>query len=178
MARIVVTEFVALDGIGEEPGQWSLDYWNDDIAKFKEAELAASDALLLGRKTYEGFAAAWPQRGGDPFADKFNSMPKYVATTTLDRFDWQNSRRLGADVPGEVARLKRQAGQDIVIHGSMTLVNSLLPHGLIDEFRLLVYPLLLGTGRRVFQDGSAAKLRLAESRDMGSGVVLLRYQPA
>jgi dihydrofolate reductase len=178
MTRLIVTEFVALDGIAEEPGTWSLQYWNDEIAKFKSEEGVAADALLLGRKTYEGFAASWPSRSGDPFSDKFNAMRKYVATTTLERLDWNNSRKLGADVPAEVAELKRQPGNDIVIHGSMTLVNSLLPHNVIDEFRLLVYPILLGTGRRLFHEGSTAKLRLTETRDMGSGVVLLRYEPA
>jgi len=139
----------------------------------------ASDALLLGRVTYEGFAAAWPGRKGtDPFANKFNSMPKYVATRTLKKLEWNNSHLIAGDLAAEVAKLKQQPGGDIVIHGSPGLIRSLLPSGLIDEYRLLVYPLVLGKGKRLFDEGSKTKLKLVESRPLGKGVVKLVYHPA
>ena len=139
----------------------------------------ASDALLLGRVTYEGFAAAWPSRK-DPegFADKFNTMPKYVASRTLKTLDWNNSHLLRGDLAAEVAKLKSQSGNDIVIHGSPGLIRSLMPHDLIDEYRLLVFPLVLGTGKRLFDEKSLAKLKLAESKTYDTGVVKLVYHPA
>ena len=171
--------FVSLDGVVESPEKWSFPFWNDEIGKFKQNETFASDALLLGRVTYEGFAAAWPGRK-DPegFADRFNSMPKYVASTTLKKLGWNNSHLIRGDVPREVAKLKRGPGQDIVIHGSPGLVRSLMPHSLIDEYRLLVYPIVLGKGRRLFDEGSAANLRLSESQVFDTGVVKLIYRPA
>jgi len=177
--RLAATLFVSLDGIVEEPQKWSFPYWGDETQNFKLKETMDSDALLLGRVTYEGFAAAWPGRPGtDPFANKFNSMPKYVATRTLKKLDWNNSHLIAGDLAAEVAKLKQQPGGDIVIHGSPGLIRSLLPSGLIDEYRLLVYPLVLGKGRRLFEEGSMAKLKLTESKDMGKGVVKLVYRPA
>ncbi len=177
--RMAVTMFVSLDGVVESPEKWSFPFWNEEIGKFKLNETFASDALLLGRVTYEGFAAAWPGRK-DPegFADRFNSMPKYVASTTLKKLGWNNSHLIHGDVLREVAKLKREPGQDIVIHGSPGLVRSLMPHGLIDEYRLLVYPIVLGKGKRLFDEGSAANLRLAESQVFDTGVVKLIYRPA
>lgn len=179
MRKLIVTEFITLDGVVEAPDKWSFPYWNDEIAKFKHEETFASDALLLGRVTYEGFAAAWPGRK-DPegFADRFNSMPKHVATRTLKKLEWNNSHLITGDLATAVAKLKQQPGQDIVIHGSPGLVRSLMPHDLIDEWRLLVYPIVLGRGKRLFDGTSQSKFTLAESKAYSSGAVSLTYRPA
>lgn len=168
--------FVTLDGVVESPEKWSFPYWNDEIGKFKFEETFASDALLLGRVTYEGFAAAWPSRK-DPegFADRFNSMPKYVASKTLKKLEWNNSHLIKGDLAAGVRKLKEKPGQDIVIHGSPGLIRSLMPTGLIDEYRLLVYPLVLGSGKRLFDEGNQANLKLVESKIFGTGVVKLVY---
>jgi dihydrofolate reductase len=176
MRNVIVSIFVTLDGVTEAPETWSLKYWNDDIAKFKHDELFSADALLLGRVTYEGFAASWPKRKGDPFTDRMNGIRKYVVSTTLTNPDWNNSSHLTGDAAAEVSQLKRETGQDLLIHGSTTLVNALMPHGLIDEYRLLVYPVVLGNGKRLFRDGSTATLRLTETRPYGQNVVLLKYR--
>lgn len=177
--RLVATVFISLDGVVESPEKWSFPYWNDEIGKFKLQELLATDALLLGRVTYEGFAASWPGRKDrDGFADRFNNMPKYVASRTLKVLEWNNSHLITGDLAREVSKLKRQAGQDIVIHGCPGLVRSLLPFDLIDEFRLLVYPLVLGNGKRLFDETSHSNLKLAESEVFSSGVVKLIYRPA
>lgn len=183
MSKLTVTMFVSLDSVVEEPHKWSLKYWNDEISKFKNDELFSSDeqfksdALLLGRVTYEGFAAAWPGRkGSNPYSDLFNEMPKFVASKTLRDPEWSNSTVLGPDTVAEVSKLKHD--HNLLVFGSIQLVNSLMPHGLIDEYRLLTYPLVLGSGKRFFLDGSKAALNLIETRPMGSGVVLSRYEPA
>src|SRR5947208_16693615 len=170
---------MSLNGVVESPEKWSFPYWNDEIGKFKHEETFSSDALLLGRVTYEGFAAAWPSRK-DPegFADRFNSMPKHVASRTLKKLEWNNSHLVRGDIAAEVSKLKDQPGRDIVIHGSPGLIRSLLPSGLIDEFRLLVYPLVLGHGKRLFDEGSQASLKLVESTTFSKGVVKLVYRPA
>lgn len=170
---------MSLDGVVEEPQKWSFPYWNDEIGKYKLEETLASDALLLGRVTYEGFAAAWPsRRDSEGFADKFNSMPKYVASRTLTKFEWNNSHLIKGDVAAGVAKLKQEPGQDIVIHGSPTLIRSLMPQDLIDEYRLLVYPITLGRGKRLFDESSQANLTLVESKAYGTGVVKLVYRRA
>ncbi len=178
MSKIVVTEYVSLDGIFEEPGQWSFQFWTDEAAKFKYDELFASDALLLGRVTYQGFAAAWPTMTdtGD-FGEKMNSMPKYVASTTLNDVEW-NASLLTGDVAEEVARLKQQPGQDILVAGSGELVQALMQHDLIDEYRFMVYPIILGNGKRLFREGNdTAVLKLVDTKTFSSGVVVLTYQP-
>ena len=176
---LAATLFVSLDGVVESPEKWSFPFWSEETQKFKFDETFASDALLLGRVTYEGFAAAWPGRKDpDGFADRFNSMPKYVASRTLTKLAWNNSHLIQGDLAAEVSKLKRQPGQDIVIHGSPGLIRSLLPSGLIDEFRLLVYPLVLGQGKRLFDEGSQASLKLVESTTFSKGVVKLVYRPA
>jgi dihydrofolate reductase len=177
--RLAATLFISLDGVVGEPHTWSFPYWNDEIGKFKFEETFASDALLLGRVTYEGFAAAWPGRK-DPegFADRFNSMPKYVASKTLTKLEWNNSHLIRGDLPREVSKLKKERGRDIVIHGSPGLVRSLMPFGLIDEYRLLVYPIVLGEGKRLFDESSQAKLKLVDSKTFGTGVVKMVYEPA
>jgi dihydrofolate reductase len=170
---------MTLDGVVEAPDKWSFPFWSDETGKFKLAELRATDALLLGRVTYEGFAAAWPgQKDSDGFADRFNSMPKYVASKTLKKLEWNNSHLIKGDLSAEVSKLKQQGGGDIVIHGSPTLIRALIPHGLIDEYRLLVYPLVRGRGKRLFDEASHANLELAESQTFSKGVVKLVYRPA
>jgi dihydrofolate reductase len=187
VGRIVVTEFVSLDGVMEDPGGsenfkhggWSFEISRGDEGdKFKLDEVFASDALLLGRRTYEGFAAAWPSRDGE-FADKFNSMPKYVVSSTLENPDWNNSTVLKGDLAEEVAKLKERHDGDIVVHGSAQLVQSLLEEDLVDELRLMVFPVVLGSGKRLFGETSNKKsLRLVDSKTVGDGVDILTYQPA
>jgi dihydrofolate reductase len=175
MRQIVVTEFVSLDGVMEAPG-WTFKYWNDEIANFKGEESSASDALLLGRVTYEGFAAAWPE-SEDEGAEYFNGVRKYVVSTTLDRAEWNNSILIRENVVEEIAKLKQQDGKDIMVHGSATLVQTLMQHDLVDRYRLLVYPVVLGKGKRLFQEGTPANLKLLESQSFSSGVVALVYEP-
>jgi dihydrofolate reductase len=189
MGRIVVTEFVSLDGVMEDPGGsenfkhggWSFAFSRgEDGDKFKLDETMASEALLLGRKTYEGFAEAWPSRQDDAgFADKFNSMPKYVVSSTLENPEWNNSHVLKGDVVEEVKKLREQAGGDVVVHGSAQLAQTLLENDLVDELRLMVFPVVLGSGKRLFGDTSDKKaLRLVSSRTVGDGVGILIYEPA
>ena len=175
MRKIVVTEFVSLDGVMEDPA-WTFKYWNDEIAQFKGEESAASDALLLGRVTYQGFAAAWPE-SKDEGAAYFNGVRKYVVSTTLDRAEWQNSRLINGDIVAEITRLKAGDGQDITVHGSATLVQTLMQHDLVDRYRLLVYPVVLGQGKRLFKEGTPATLKLVEARSFNSGVAALIYAP-
>src|SRR5919205_2392403 len=161
MARIIVTEFVSVDG-----------------DKFKLDETMATDALLLGRVTYEGFAAAWPSREGE-FADKFNQMPKYVVSSTLGEPEWENSTVLRGDLAEEVEQVKARHDGDVVVHGSAQLVQGLLERDLVDELRLMVFPVVLGAGKRLFGDTSDKKrLELAETKTVGDGVVILVYRPA
>jgi dihydrofolate reductase len=176
MRKVIVTEFLSLDGIMEEPA-WSAPYWNDDIAKFKGDEMLASDALLLGRVTYQGFAAAWPGRT-DPGAEEMNSLPKYVVSTTLATAEWNNSRLIKDRVVEQIASLKQQTGRDILVYGSATLVQTLMQHDLVDRYRLLVYPVVLGNGKRLFKDGTAATLALVEAQSFSKGVMALIYEPA
>ena len=175
MRNIVVTEFVSLDGIMEDPA-WTAKYWNDDTAKFKGDETAASDTLLLGRVTYQGFAAAWPE-SKDEGAPYFNNVRKYVVSTTLDRAEWNNSVLIKDNVVAEINKLKQQNGKDITVHGSATLVQTLIAHDLVDRYRLLVYPLVLGKGKRLFEQGTTATLKLVEAQSFSSGVLALIYEP-
>lgn len=175
MRKVVVTEFVSLDGVMEAPA-WTAPYWNDEIAKFKGDETNASDALLLGRVTYQGFAAAWPE-SKDEGAPYFNSVRKYVVSTTLDAVEWHNSRLINANIVEEITNLKQQEGRDIIVHGSATLVQTLIQHDLVDRYRLLVYPVVVGKGKRLFNEGTPATLKLLESQSFNSGVVALVYEP-
>lgn len=175
MRKLVVTEFLSLDGIMEEPS-WTMPYWNDEIAKFKDDEQRTCDALLLGRVTYQGFASAWPE-SDDEGADIMNNLPKYVASTTLDTVEWQNSSLLKGDVVEAITILKQQAGRDILVYGSAILVQTLMQHDLVDCYRLLVYPVVLGKGKRLFQTGTTATLQLVETQSFGSGVAALIYEP-
>jgi dihydrofolate reductase len=177
MRKVVVTEYVTLDGVMEEPA-WTGPYWNDEIAKFKFDELFASDALLLGRVTYQGFAKAWPSMTDEQgFADRMNSLPKYVASRTLEAAEW-NASLIKDAVADEVVRLKQQPGQNLLVYGSGDLVQTLMQHDLVDEYRILVYPVVLGSGKRLFKDGSTATLKLVDTKTFSSGVVALTYEPA
>jgi dihydrofolate reductase len=187
MGTIVVTEFVSLDGVMEDPGGaenfkyggWTFEIpRGDEGDKFKLDETLGSDALLLGRVTYEGFAEAWPSRDGE-FADKFNTMPKYVVSSTIEDPAWTSSTVLKGDVAEEVAKLKEKHDGEIVVHGSGQLVQTLLEQDLVDELRLMVFPVVLGSGKRLFGETSGKKpLRLVDSKVVGDGVAILIYRPA
>ncbi len=178
MSKLIVTEYVSLDGVMEEPA-WTGPYFDEDLAKLQQDLLFASDALLLGRVTYEGFAAAWPSMTDEAgFADRMNSLPKHVASTTLEGpLDW-NASLIEGSVAEEVSRLKEQPGQNLLIYGSADLVNTLVQHDLVDEYRLMVFPVVLGSGKRIFADLPETKaLELVDSKTTGSGVVVLTYEP-
>jgi dihydrofolate reductase len=186
MGRIVVTEFVSLDGVMEAPGggeDFDRGGWvfeisqGDEGMKFKLDETMDSEALLLGRRTYEGFAAAWPERDGE-FADRFNSMPKYVVSSTLATADWNNTTILGGDVVEEVAKLRAAPGGDIVVHGSARLVQTLIENDLVDELRLMIFPLVIGAGKRLFGETSGKRrMQLSEAKTVGDGVAIHIYKP-
>jgi dihydrofolate reductase len=185
VGKIVVTAFVSLDGVMEDPGGaedfkyggWSFEFdRGDEGEQFKLDETLASDALLLGRVTYEGFASSWPQREGE-FADRFNNMPKYVVSSTLQEPAWNNSTVLTGDLAEEVERLKGEHDADIVVHGSAQLTQALLDQDLVDELRLMVFPVVLGSGKRLFGETSEKKpLKLVESKVVGDGVAILVYR--
>ncbi len=158
---------------------WTMLYGNQKIGKFKFDELFASGALLLGRVTYQGFAAAWPSRADEAgFSDRMNSLPKFVVSTTLEKAEWNNSRLIKGNVVEEISKLKQQSGQDILIAGSGELVRTLMQHDLVDEYRLLVYPLVLGRGKRLFKDvAKPVNLKRLETRSFTTDVVLLSYEP-
>lgn len=188
MAKLVVSEFISVDGIVEDPGGsegtpqggWSFRHPAPGSQSFKLDELMAGDVMLLGRVTYEGFAAAWPameNTTGD-FGPRMNAMPKVVVSTTLAEATWRNSTVLTGDVPLQVAKLKEQYSGDILVYGSVTLVDTLRQNGLVDEYRLMVHPVLVGTGKRLFRDGSVpADLALVETRSVGPDVIVLTYRP-
>ena len=198
MRKLIVSEFVTLDGVMEAPEDWSVfEYWTEDIGRFKDDELFASGALLLGRVTYEIFAQAWPtltdeenwrlvkeaggepgeKAEGNPFSDRMNSIPKYVVSTSLSEVSWNNTTLLRENIPEEVSLLKQQRGKDILVYGSAELANSLFQHGLVDEFRLLVFPVIIGKGKRLFKEGVRKAMVLWEVKKYTSGVLLLRYRP-
>jgi len=184
MGRIVVTEFISLDGVVEDPGGsedfkyggWSFEFSRGDEGdQFKLDETRASDALLLGRVTYEGFAEAWPSREGE-FADLFNNMPKHVVSSTLENPEWSNTTVISGDLAEEVAKLKDRYDGDIVVHGSASLVRALIDKDLVDELRLMVFPVVLGSGKALFgETGDKKKLGLTDSKIVGDGVAILVY---
>ena len=181
MRRVGAWELVSLDGVMERPEEWAFSYSDDEMREASASGMAASDALLLGRVTYEHLAAYWPnQPGGEPMVDYLNGVPKYVVSGTLEEpLRWNNSTIISGNVAEEIARLKRQPGKDITILGSGTLVRSLLRDGLLDELTLMVHPVVLGSGKRLFEDRSDARaLMLASSRTFSTGVVSLAYRPA
>jgi dihydrofolate reductase len=184
MGRIVVTEFISLDGVIEAPGggeDYKYGGWTFEIDRgdegnqFKVDETMSSAALLLGRRTYEGFAAAWPERDGE-FADKFNTMPKYVVSSTLRDPEWTNSTVLSGDVVDGIAKVKKEQDGDIVVHGSAQLVRALIENDLVDELRLMVFPVVLGAGKRLFGETTDKKrLQLSSSTVVGDGVAIQVY---
>jgi dihydrofolate reductase len=178
--RLVATEYLSLDGVFEEPGEWSGPWFNDEAGRFKWDELQASDAQLLGRKTYEGFASAWPtMEGTGEFGEKMNTMPKYVVSTTLDRAEWPGSKLIKSNVMDEIRKLKNQPGKDLLLAGSGQLFNALVKENLIDLYRFMVHPVILGRGRRLFDDGAARRpLDLTETKRFASGIVILELEPA
>ncbi len=178
--RLVATEYLSLDGVFEEPGHWSGPFFNDQAAQFKWSELQASEALLLGRKTYEGFAAAWPtMTGTGEFGDRMNSMTKYVVSSTLDKVEWTGSTLIKGDLAQEVRKLKKAPGNDLLLSGSAQLFNALIRENLIDIYRFMVHPIVLGKGSRLFADGAGERvLELTETKPFSSGITILEYRPA
>lgn len=181
MGKLVVTEFISLDGVIEEP-RWTFEFnRGEEGDKFKGDELRAADAQLLGRITYQGFAHAWPSMANDWFGEKMNGMPKYVVSSTLsdEQADWTNSTVIRDDVPRQIEQVKEQVAGDILVAGSAQLVRTLAEHDLVDEYRLMVFPIVLGAGKRLFAEGTARTvLRLIDSKAVGpDGVFILTYEP-
>jgi len=188
MSRIVAAEYVPADGLMQDPGGageierggWSNPYWNDELARFQSELLFASDALLLGRITYEGFAAAWPEMEDDEgdFASRMNKMPKYVASRTLTKAEW-NATIITGEVSEAVAKLKEKPDQNLLLYGSRALLNTLLEHDLIDQYRLMIHPVVLGQGKRLFEEARGEKhLRLVDVSTTSTGVMIADYEPA
>src|SRR5688572_27857500 len=172
MGKLTVTCFITLDNVVQDPHLWSGDYQSEDTGSLNDAVLREADGLLLGKSTYEGFAAAWPSRSGDPFADKFNSMPKYVVSTTLETADWNNSTILSEDPFGRIRELK--SDQNLLTWGSPSLVQGMLDERLVDELVLLYSPIVLGKGKRLFGDGSRHDLIVTESTRLGGGMLAVK----
>ncbi len=183
MRKVIASEFVSLDGVMESPDKWHFPYFNDEMGEAIGAAMSRADALLLGRVTYEEWAAYWPNQNPDEseISGYMNNTPKYVVSTTLEEpLEWQNSTLIkGDELAEEIARLKQQPGKDISISGSGTLVRSLLREDLLDELRLMVHPIVVGSGKRLFEDGGDQKpLELVDSQTFGTGVLYLTYRPA
>ncbi|NJL06629.1 MAG: dihydrofolate reductase family protein [Chloroflexaceae bacterium] len=176
MRKIIVSEFLSLDGVMENP-LWSMAYWNDEIAKFKSGEDWSTDALLLGRVTYDGFAQAWPT-STDEGAPRINAMPKYVVSNTLTNPTWNNSHVIRGNVIEEITRLKQQDGKHLLLYGSGKLAQWLMRNGLVDQYSLLIYPIVLGTGQRLFAEGSPqSPLKLLNAQTFSNGVTAMVYEP-
>jgi dihydrofolate reductase len=176
MRKIVESTFVTLDGVISNPQDWGPPYWNEEHANYASKLLFDADALLLGRVTYEGFAQAWPQRSGDPYTDRINSMPKHVASTTLKETTW-NASLLGSDVPAEVAALKEQPGQNILKFGTGSFSKTLLEHGLVDEYHLWMFPVVAGQGDRLFDGLDVTHLKLVDTTTFSTGIVVMVFEP-
>ncbi len=185
MRKLVVTQYISLDGVIEDPvgmensglGDWTGPFSRGpEGERLKQAELEAADGLLLGRKTYEAFAAVWPQVEDGPFSGRINALPKHIASTTLTRASWNNSEVLQGDALAAIAALKRGEGGDILVYGSLKLVHGLQRAGLVDAYNLMVYPVALGAGGRLFADGVCSTLSLAAARTLGEGIQWLRYE--
>ncbi|MCA1731042.1 MAG: dihydrofolate reductase family protein [Actinobacteria bacterium] len=182
MRKVTAGLFVSLDGVTESPEKWQLPYFNDEMGEAVGAAMAAADAMLLGRMTYQEFASYWPGVSSEdqPFADHMNNTPKYVVSRTLEEpLEWNNSTLIKGNVAEEISRLKRQPGKDIGITGSVTLVQTLLQEDLLDELGLIIHPVVVGSGKRLFEDGGVPKeLKLVDSKTFSTGVVYLTYRPA
>lgn len=178
MSKVVVVTYITMDGVVEDPA-WTGPFWNDEHAKYQNGQLRASRALLLGRATYESFAEAWaPRDESDEFTARMNSIPKYVATTTLQTATW-NAAIIDGDVIEQVAKLKAEPGADLLVYGSVTLVNKLIEHDMVDELKLFLHPVTLGSGKRLFADGLTPKTwTLAGTQSFSSGALVLDYRPA
>lgn len=176
MSKVIAAEYLTLDGVMENPA-WTAPYFNDELGEFQSELMASSDALLLGRVTYEGFAAAWPNMPDAPGADRMNSMTKYVASRTLQTASW-NAQLIKGEVVAEVARLKQEPGQNLLVYGSGQLTEYLRQHGLIDEYRLMVFPVVLGSGKRLFAEGFGSDFKLVSSHTTSTGVLVLTYELA
>ena len=175
--KLIATFFVSLDGVVEAPQNWHFPYFNEEMGAVIGAAMSSSDAMLCGRVTYEEWAASWPDSDNE-MAAYMNNTPKYVASTTLDGVEWQNSHLLDGDVPAAVAELKRQPGKDIVMSGSATLARSLLRENLVDELHLMIHPVVVGAGSKLFPNGDRHTLELAGSTTFDTGVVYATYKPA
>lgn len=181
MRKVITSTYISLDGVMENPQDWSLDYFNEQAMAYATDQLNAADALLMGRRTYEVFAAAWPERSGDEFSDRMNSMAKFVASTTLESADWNNTTVLGGDLVEEIATLKQQPGTDILMYGFGPVGHTLLRHDLLDELRFWVHPIFAGSGTPadlLFRETAQRKLTLVDTTTFANGVVILCFQPA
>ena len=182
MRKVVAAEFLSLDGVMESPDKWHFPYFNEEMGQAVGEGFAAADAMLMGRVNYEEWAAFWPGQDPEenPMAAQMNSMKKYVVSTTLeDPLGWQNSTLIGDNVADEIANLKHGEGGDIVVSGSGALVRSLLQYGLLDELKLMIHPVVVGGGKRLFGEGGERKeLELVDSKTFATGVVYLTYRPA
>ena len=177
MGKLTVTSFITLDNVVEDPHLWSGEFQSEDTGALNLGPVLEADAMLLGRVTYEGFAAAWPSRSGDPFSDKFNAMPKYVVSGSLERADWNNTSIIADDVMARIRSLKEE--QNVLVWGSPTLVQDLMDEGLVDEYVLLYSPIVRGKGIRLFRDaGEQHKLKITESTVLGGGMLALRMTSA
>ncbi len=186
MRKLVVTEFLSLDGVFEAPGPdgsgfkyegWTMPYGNEEFMKFKLSEIEAAEVQLLGRITYDGFAKAWPKRRGDKFSDKFNSMKKYVVSKSLTEASWTNSHIIKDNVVDEIQKIKAEEGGDILVAGSGQLVRFLLNNKLIDQINILLFPIVLGTGKKLFEGAEMEKLKLVEFTSFATGVNKIIYKP-
>jgi dihydrofolate reductase len=174
MRKLVESTFVTLDGVISSPQEWGPPYWDDEHATYARDLLFAADALLLGRETYEGFAQAWPSRTGDEYSDRINSLPKYVASTTLQETTW-NATLIRGDIAGEVATLKQQPGQNILKFGTGVLDRTLMQHNLVDEFHFWLFPVAAGSGQRLFDGIDTTHLKLRDTTRFSTGIVVLVY---
>jgi dihydrofolate reductase len=177
MRKIVAGLFVSLDGVAESPEKWHFPYFNEEMGQIVGAQMEAADCMLLGRVTYQGFADYWPD-SQDEIADHMNGIRKVVVSTTLESADWKNSTLVRGELAKSMTRLKQEPGKEISVVGSLNLVQSLLRENLLDELRLLIHPIVLGSGKRVFADGDRVPLKLISSRTLSTGVVYAVYEPA
>jgi dihydrofolate reductase len=176
MGKVALQMYLSLDGVMEAPENWEGPFWSDELEQYALEQVLAADALLLGRTTYEIFASSWPSRSGDAFSDRMNNMPKFVVSKTLKAPEW-NASVIDGDAVEEVSKLKEQSGQDLMIYASGELVRPLMQHGLIDDLRFWIFPVVLGSGKRLFREETTTTLELINTETFATGAVALRYQP-
>jgi dihydrofolate reductase len=176
MGKVALQMYLSLDGVMEAPEKWEGPFWSDELEQYALEQVLAADALLLGRTTYEIFASSWPSRSGDAFSDRMNNMPKFVVSKTLKAPEW-NASVIDGDAVEEVSKLKEQSGQDLMIYASGELVRPLMQHGLIDDLRFWIFPVVLGSGKRLFREETTTTLELINTETFATGAVVLRYQP-